>query len=550
MTVLLQVRRLSHIGRVLSAHLMAHLLGRWLRQWPGLTRRLPALALTGPERLRRACEDLGGTFVKFGQMLALQPDILSFAYCRALYDLLDNLSPFEAEAVDRMFREELGRLPTEVFETFDPQPIASASIGQVHIAYRDGQKLAVKVQRPNAEADFHADTLLMMGWVRIIQGLRLARFYWMIEPIVEFVDWTGEELDFRHEARYMAQLRVNAGQNLKEHVPAVVWEVTTRRIVTAEYLDGVTVLQYLRALERGDELMPVRLAQHGFDPSVFAQHIIDNFVGDAFTYGLYHADLHPANLLILHDNTVGYVDFGITGVLSHYSRQQLIKMTLAYTQGDLDGMQTAFLQISTTSAESNPAGFRQGLDDYAHDWYEVKGERRSLRKNFTMVMFDLLRLSRKTDIWPERDVIKYIRSAIAIDGLIARLSPPFNIGGYLEQVCEQQMHAQAQTLLFSQDAMLSWLNLSGYLLGDDTVRVVDRLHQIASGTLPLQVRLRRPASPAVHAGLLELAVIVVMMAVLMGFTEPRTLGWNLFTTQLTVVAGAFMMLVRRVVRLI
>src|SRR5262249_7974121 len=161
---------------------------------------------------------------------------------------------------------------------------------------------------------------------------------WMVEPMSEFVAWTKEELDFRCEARYAQQLYENSQGNAAERVPEVLHEYTTRRTLVMEFLEGVTVLNYLRAVERNDEGLLRRLRETGFEPNAFARNIIDNFLGDAFRHGMFHADLHPANLMILPGNTVGYLDFGITGVLSRYSRQHLIAMTLAYTRGDVDGM--------------------------------------------------------------------------------------------------------------------------------------------------------------------------------------------------------------------
>src|SRR5262249_48451043 len=161
----------------------------------------------GPERLRRLLEDLGGSFIKFGQMLALQPDVLTLEYCDALFDLMDRVPPFDFSAVERTFLEEFGKRPDELFDRFDQRPLASASIGQVHVAYANGVKYAVKVQRPDATLSFTADIALMTLCGALIRNLRLKRLYWMLEPIGEFTTWTLDELDYRIEERYLVQLR-------------------------------------------------------------------------------------------------------------------------------------------------------------------------------------------------------------------------------------------------------------------------------------------------------------------------------------------------------
>jgi ubiquinone biosynthesis protein len=524
-----------------------------LPRWRWLRRRWPATDLPGPERLRVMLEELGGTFVKLGQMLALQPDILSLEYCNALFNLLDRVAPFDFAAVERTFVEELGRTPAEVFDSFDRRPIAAASIGQVHVARMRGRTLAVKVQRPTVEADFGGDIRLMAAAIRWIRRLRLRRLAWMVEPLSEFVAWTQEELDYRIEARYMQQLRHNARGNGIERVPAVVWRLTTRRTLVMEFLDGITVLDYLRAGARGDARALGKLKADAFDPNQFARNLIDNFLGDAFRHGLFHADLHPANLMIMPGNVVGYIDFGITGVLSRYSRHHLIAMTLAYTRGDLDGMCEAFFKVSSTGPDSDTEGFREGLKRLADDWYEVHGRRRRLRKNFTLVMLDMLRLSRATGVWPERDVIKYIRSAIASDGLITRFAPAFDVGRYLEQVCNRHLRRQAVAGLFSYEALMSWSASGGQLVGDGVLRGMSLLSRLAAGDFPGRAELGagpRDHDAALRARAVQLAAVVLVMALLVVLTgEPPALGVNLFTAATLLAAAAAGLLVRTLGRL-
>jgi ubiquinone biosynthesis protein len=541
-------RRLAHLMQVAGRHSLAHALGGWIARWPWLARRWSAAQLTGPERLRMVFEELGGTFIKFGQMLALQPDILSLEYCNALFNLLDRVAPFGFDQVESTFIEELGKPPSAIFDSFDPRPIATASIGQVHVAYLGGRKVAVKVRRPNVDRDFGGDCRLMTAAVGLIQRLGLRQLSWLVEPMSEFVAWTREEIDFRHEVRYMEQLRLNARDNLTERVPAVVRDYTTPRTVVMEFFEGMTVLDYLRAVERRDAHVLGRLAASGFEPNAFARSIIDNFLGDAFRHGMFHADLHPANLMILPGNVVGYIDFGITGVLSRYSRQHLIAMTLAYTQGDIEGMCASFLKVSATGPDSDIEGFREGLKRLAEEWYEMCGRVRRLRKNFTLVMLDMLRLSRATGVWPERDVIKYIRSAIASDGLITRFAPTFEVGRYLEQVCNRHLKWQSWTALLSYEAALGWSTSGGNLLRDGALRAASVLYRLAAGELPARGEIgpdpRGPDAP-LRQRAVQLGTVVFGFALLIVLTGERLpLGLNLFTAEVALVATAALLLVR------
>jgi predicted unusual protein kinase regulating ubiquinone biosynthesis (AarF/ABC1/UbiB family) len=411
----------------------------------------------------------------------------------------------------------------------------------------------VKVQRPSVDDEFGGDIRLMTTTIGLIKRLGLRQLSWMIEPLSEFVAWTREELDYRREARYMEQLHHNARTNAVERVPAVHWDYTTRRTLVMEFFEGMTVLNYLRAVAKNDERLVEQLQAGGFDPNAFARNIIDNFLGDAFRYGMFHADLHPANLMILTGNIVGYIDFGITGVLSRYSRQHLIAMTLAYTRGDIDGMCAAFFKVSAVGPDSDPDGFREGLMRLADEWYEKRGRTHRLRKNFTLVMLDMLRLSRATGIWPERDVIKYIRSAIASDGLITRFAPGFDVGRHLEQVCNRHLKWQACGALFSSEAMLGWSTSGSHLFRDGVLRGAGFLGRLAAGEMPARadvgVALGDMDGPERRRAL-QLAGIVFGLALLMVITGARPeLGMNLFTAEVLLVAMTTVLLVRALRRL-
>jgi ubiquinone biosynthesis protein len=553
MSFWINLRRPAHIVRVIVRHLLAHALSACLSRRPGLARRLPVKALSGPERLRAVIEDIGGTFIKLGQMLSLQPDILSLEYCKALFDLLDRVAPFEYEQVEKIFEEELGRAPAEIFDHFETHPIATASIGQVHVAYLNGRKLAVKVQRPNVETDFAGDIRLMTGAVKLIKSLRLKMLYWTIEPLSEFVVWTREELDYRREARYMEQVRSNARSNAYESIPEVLWPYTTRRTLVVEFFDGVTILDYLRALETSDELLFERLRASGFDPNRFASNIVDNFLSDACRHGMFHADLHPANLMILPGNVVGYVDFGITGLLSSFSSFNLVTLTLAFTRADLNSLHASFINTVVIGRHADLKRFRDGLKNLAEEWYDTGEQRLRLRKSFTMVMLDMLELSRKTDICPERDVIRYIRSAIAVDGLIARFAPDFNLSRYLETVCDRYLKWQARRELFSYDTFVRWAGSSGHLMRDGAFRAADFLRRVATDDPLTRADNRSDAAESdetLRWKAMEQAAVVFTVSALITLTGERIqLGVNLFTAGAVLTAAAAMMLLRTIRRL-
>ncbi|MFI5178956.1 MAG: ABC1 kinase family protein [Vicinamibacterales bacterium] len=551
-STLANVQRVFHLLRVLVRHLAAHLLAARAGRWPWLVRRFELARLTGPQRFRRLFEELGGGFIKFGQMLALQPDIVSIEYCNELFNLLDRIAPFGFDDVERVFVEELGRSTSELFDQFTQAPMATASIGQVHVAVLRGRKVAVKVQRPNVDIDFAGDIRLMAFGIAFIRRFQVKSAYWTLEPMGQFVSWTREELDYRREARYADRLRRNATGNAHERVPEVFWDLTTRRTLVMEFMQGLTVLDYLRAIESGDEWTPHKLRAGGFDPSRFARHIIDNFLGDAFQYGVFHADLHPANLLVLPGDVVGYVDFGITGVLSRYSRRHLVAMTLAYTRADVDGMTEAFFKLTFSGADADPARFRVLLAERSQEWFEGEGAGTVFKKNFTLVMFDMLTVSRKTGIWPERDVIKYIRSAIAADGLITRFAPGFNVGRYLEETCQRWVAWESRRAALGYDTLTALAASSGRLVEDGMTRASTVLRRIVDGDTLARVDITTTArrDDRLRRRTLRLAGVVVAFTALFELTAaPVRIGVNIFTAEAALVGGALAVLADSIRRL-
>lgn len=554
--VWLNLSRLGHLLAVLVRHGLTWTVERTVarlgapRWLAGRVGRLKAAGLSGPERLRTLLEDLGGTFVKFGQMLALQPDIVSLEYCNALFQLLDRVAPFPYSEVERIWREEVGRPLAEVFESVEREPLATASVGQVHVAWYRGEKVAVKVQRPNVEFQFGSDIRMMVAAVRLIQVLRLGYLEWLVEPMTEFIGWTREELDYRYEARYGERVRQYAETNPVQVVPRVYTELTTRRTLVADFLEGATLVSYLRAREEGDEVKIRRLEPTGFDRKRFAANVIDNFLGDAFRNGIYHADLHPANLLLLKDSVVGYIDFGITGVMSRHGRRHLVLMTLALAEGDMDRLYEQFREIAAYNPEAAPEVFRQGLDRLAEDWYTETGGVRRMKVNFTRIMGDMLTLSRKTGLLPERDIVKYIRSAIAIDGLVTRFEPDFDVGEYLVEACSRFLAWQGRREKFAPDKLLDAASAGGKLWRDAPAKGSQVLDRLVAGELPATVA---PPAAADGEGLrsraLQLGAAMLAVALLTAASGAPRLGMNLWTVEVGFVLAAGALLLRTVSRL-
>jgi ubiquinone biosynthesis protein len=540
------LRRFVAIALLAARELAAAGVHRALRSWPRLAERLAGPPQSGPRRLRVFFERAGGAFIKLGQLLALQPDILPLDYCNELYDLLDRVLPCPYEDIAAVFEAELGRTPDQAFDRFCREPLSTASIGQVHVAWKGGRKYAVKVRRKGADAEFAADIRLMHGVLRLLAFLRAERFYWLRSPITEFIDWTSEELDYRQEARYMEEVRRNSRNDRRSRVPAVDWALTTRRTLTVEYCEGTTVLALLRSLDAGDEALLRELRQKGFEPRTAARNIIDIFLRDAFMHGIFHADLHPANLLILPENVIGYVDFGITGSLSGTTRRRLAGLTIAWSLGDLDRISELFFMLAQPATEAQKRAYRAGLAALAEDWYEVVGGRERLTKSFTLVNFEMLALSHRTGIMPDRAVTRYLRSAMATDGLVKRFAPGLDVAGELEAGCRRYLTKLLVSEFLSFESVASWYSA----LGRFTKQVLPGPRHRRPAASGRTSGSPAGASPRLASRALRLGIVGFAFAAL-GAVTPGELGHapGLLTAELGVSALASLLLAVTLVRM-
>ena len=455
MQVLVRSSRLGYLGRIKDLAAVAG----WVL-WQAASRKIRRQPIDGHILLRQSLERLTGSFVKFGQILSLQIDTLPRQYCDALLSLLDRVEPVPDQEVEMLFEEEFNAKPSQVFKEFQFPSIAAASIGQVHRGLlQDGTLVAVKVQRPGIRRKFEIDNNLLNWGVRFIVFFRLRRFYFMRDPVRELKTWTIDELDYTREASHCQLLGTNAVGSLTERVPKVYWHLTTARVLTMEFLHGPSVATYLRMLEEKDEAGLQKLREDGLVPAVFSGNVISNFLSDAFHHGMFHADLHPANLLILPGNAVGYVDFGIVAKLTAEARRKQIELTLAYSSGDPKAIYEGFLNICKFGSDADLGGLRRRIEQLSSEWYEehAVGGRVRFRVSVTRTMMDLLSVCQDYHVLVDREMIKYIRATILADGLVSRLAPEVDLAGVLRGVVEQYLAFEAKDRVFSRGGAMSLL---------------------------------------------------------------------------------------------
>jgi ubiquinone biosynthesis protein len=282
-------------------------------------RRAPtaSVATIRGRHLREMLDELGPTFVKFGQLLSTRPDIVPPDIIAELRGLQDDVRPFPFADVERVITEDLKQPIGRLFLEFDETPLAAASIGQVHRAVLpNGKRVAVKVQRPNAPRQIESDIQLLEQAARIVkERVRALDFVDTREVVDEFARSIRQELDYRQEARNAQAFHHNFASHPHVVVPRVYWSYASQRVLTLEYLDGVQ----LADLELDAWTVEQRRR--------LAYVIADTWLTMIFRHGFFHGDPHPANILVLAPDRIGLVDFGLSGKLSD---RDLSKLTALF----------------------------------------------------------------------------------------------------------------------------------------------------------------------------------------------------------------------------
>jgi ubiquinone biosynthesis protein len=370
-----------------------------------------------PDGLPRELEQLGPAFVKLGQLLSTRGDLLPRSYLDALGRLQDKVEPFSFADVERVVQQELGFRLSKGFSRFESEPIAAASLGQVHrAALRDGREVAVKVQRPDIGGRVAEDLAVMDDIAEFLdRHTETGRQFDFGETVREFRRTLMQELDYRREAMNMIRLADNLSGFPRLVIPRPVDDYTTSRVLTMEFIAGRKITS-ITPLMRQD-LDGARLATDLFR-AYLHQIIIDGF---------FHADPHPGNVFITDDGRVALLDLGMVSRLSPARQDQLLKLLIAVSEGNGDKAAALTLEIGEPRGEIDQASLRRHVQELVAQYQDAPLAQLQVGR----VMLEITRSAAVFGIRPPPELTMLAKTLLNLDEVGRALAPDFDVNGAL-----------------------------------------------------------------------------------------------------------------------
>jgi predicted unusual protein kinase regulating ubiquinone biosynthesis (AarF/ABC1/UbiB family) len=449
------------------------------------------------ERLTRTVADLGPTFIKLAQVFGSRADIVPEPYLGAIATLADRVPPLSPGIAEQLVERELGAPVGQVFERFDPAPLAAASLGQVHRARYHGREIVVKVLRPGVEEMVRQDLDVSFRVLFVVSLLFPNHHTRAMTAIVsEFAKRISGELDFRDEARNAETLRRNFADDLRIVVPEVIPELTRRRLLGLEYIEGTRI-----------DRLHERFASGELRLDVLIETIIEMYVKMMLEDGVFHADPHAGNLLVDTRGRLVLLDFGLVLQVERETRARMVRTVLAAVRQDVDGVINGFYELGILDPDVD----RGTVRDAAQRLMTVAHRDDVSPRQMQHIVEEVLRTFYDFPLVLPSDLVYFGRAAVLVEGIGLRYDPNFNALAAARPVVARSAGRLMQGLL-GQDAKAKLADWS--LDAAATVRTLrDLLRRIEREELRVRwhprdtIELQRFLAQQVRRGLLALFAI-------------------------------------------
>jgi ubiquinone biosynthesis protein len=368
--------------------------------------------LTRAERVRLIIEEMGTTFIKFGQIMSTRPDLIPEEFIPELKKLQEKVPPFPNDEAVLLIEEQLEKPIDELFSQFGPDPVASASIAQVYKAILpDDTCVAVKVQRPDIQKVIEVDTEIMMNFARLAEAhLAGVETLQPVAIVEEFTRVLGNEMNFHIEARNMERFNENFSSDSHVKAPRVFRDYSTRTILTSEFIEGPNISNHEEMIEMGCDLTTI------------ASIGTDSLLKQIFEHGFFHADPHPGNIKVDGPETICFLDLGMMGRLSRSHQEDLAGMLVSVVRRDDDALTRYVLQVAVNADEiTEIEPLKRNLSDFIDSYMYLPLD----RMDFGAILNDLLDLLIHFGIKLPPEFYLLIKALVTIEGVGRELDPAF-----------------------------------------------------------------------------------------------------------------------------
>jgi ubiquinone biosynthesis protein len=419
------LRRYQQIGRILTRYGFGYVLtqlgiGRAIT--PGLERlrfsSAEILRATPAERVRMVMEELGPTFIKLGQIASTRGDVFPPDFIRELERLQDTVPPTDFALIQAQVERELEKPLDQLFPTFEPNPVASASLGQVHFAtLPEGQEVAVKVFRPGVDKLIEIDLDILLELAALAaKRTDWGQHYDVLSLAQEFADTLRTEQNYEQEGHNMDRYRQMFARENHVRVPKVYWETTTRRVLTMERIQGIKITD-VNALEAAS-----------LDCTVIAQRNIAILHKAVLQHGFFHADPHAGNFMVLPQETIAIMDFGIMGHLDHAERLGLVQLFVGLFGADTDRVVEALSDLGIATKAADKRTLHRDLDRLRVRYYGLELDKIRARP----FVEDLMGVAFANRLKMPSNLVLVFKTVAMLEGISLQLDPDINVFSEVE----------------------------------------------------------------------------------------------------------------------
>ena len=480
-----------------------------------------------PERLRLMLQELGTTFIKFGQLLASRPDLVGERISEELSQLHDDNPPVSYEEIKEMIETQLGGNIGDLFVEFSENPLATASIAQVHEAkLPTGERVAVKVQKPNVEEIVETDLSIMKFIANESDRFNTSLKHLNLPAVLhEFDKSIHKEMDFDNELMNIRHLNDNFIYNDKIIVPTTYPDYSTEKVLTMEYVDGIKLSEVIA----------------GNDPKynkiLIADRIVRSYFQQLFLDGFFHADPHPGNIFVTDDNAICFIDFGMMGVLDEEFRQDLAELMIYFSDRNIDGLINQLIRMDILNEKTDINILKSDLNDLFAKYYGVELSR------FNGIIEDLLFLMQKFDVRLPNEFVLMARGLSMVENTGLRLDPEIDVVALLKPFARKLMVQRYNPLKIANNAKNSFFAFEHVLRALPSL-ISKTIYKVEEGEVTVNIEVKHISEIAnqlslaiIIAALLVGSSLVMLIDVGPRFYEMPVLGFVGFTISL--VLGVF-----------